>query len=113
MVNRAVKDIARVAALAVYLFALFAQANAEVVLPKVLGEDMVLQREQPVPIWGRASAGEEVTVTFAGQEKHAKAGAQGYWSVKLDPLTASTQPREMTISAGGETLRLHNILVGE
>lgn len=86
--------------------------HAEVSLPKILGDGMMLQRDRPVPVWGRATAGEEVVVRFSGQEKHARAGSDGGWRVTLDPLTASAQPQEMTVAAGN-TLALHNILVGE
>ena len=66
-------------------------------LPPVLGSGMVLQRDLPVPVWGWADAGEKVSVTFAGQTKTAKAGDDGKWMVKLDPLKAS---RKATTSDG-------------
>lgn len=73
---------------------------------------MVLQREKPVAIWGTADAGEEITVTFAGQTKTAISDTAGNWQVKLDPLAASALPRKMII-AGSNTIELENILVGE
>ena len=86
--------------------------RADVSLPRILGDNMVLQRDGPVPVWGRAAPGEEVTVRFAGQEKHAPADTAGRWQVMLDALPASATPREMIVSAGN-VLRLENILVGE
>jgi len=86
--------------------------RAEVSLPKIIGDNLVLQRDCAVPIWGGAAPGEKVTVAFAGQEKSAVADASGRWAVKLDPLAASAEPREMTV-AGASTIRLTNILVGE
>jgi len=85
---------------------------AEVVLPKVIGHNMVLQRRKAVPIWGMAGKGERITVTFAGQRKQAVANDSGKWRVKLNPMEASAEPREMTIT-GTNTIRLQNILVGE
>jgi sialate O-acetylesterase len=85
---------------------------AEITLPKILGSEMVLQRELSVPIWGHASPGERVTVRFAGQEKSATADADGKWRVNLDPMSASDQPRDLTIS-GSTTIELKNLLVGE
>jgi sialate O-acetylesterase len=87
-------------------------AHAEVSVSKVLGDNMVLQRSMPVPVWGTAAAEEQVTVKFANQTKTARAGADGKWSVRLDALAASSTPAEMTIS-GSNTLTLKNILVGE
>ncbi len=78
-------------------------------LPSVIGSDMVLQRDAPVPIWGWTTPGTNVTVRFAGQTKTAKAGADGRWEVRLDPLRASDKPRDMVI----DSITLTNILVGE
>jgi sialate O-acetylesterase len=86
--------------------------RANVVLPDVISEAMVLQRDRPIAIWGRADAGEVVTVRFAGQVKKATAASDGKWVVKLDPLRASATPATMTI-AGRNTVELKDILVGE
>ena len=91
---------------------LAAGLRADVSLPGIIGDNMVLQRDGPVPVWGRATPGEEVTVRFAGQEKHAPADVAGRWQIMLDALPASATPREMIVSAGN-VLRLENILVGE
>lgn len=85
---------------------------AEVVLPKILGNDMVLQRDKPVPVWGTATVGENVTVTFEKQIKSFITDASGNWKVMLDPMPASTKPAKLTIS-GTNTIVLNNILVGE
>jgi sialate O-acetylesterase len=59
-------------------------AWSDVKIPAVFTDNMVLQRNQPVPIWGTAEAEEKVTVSFAGQSKSATADAQGAWKVTLD-----------------------------
>src|SRR4051794_20853446 len=97
---------------AVGSLALAAAARADVKLPAVLSDHMVLQQQMPVPVWGTADAGEEVTVTFGDQKQSAKAGADGKWSVKLSPLTASDKPAELTV-AGKNTIKLTDVLVGE
>src|SRR5947209_5889024 len=61
-------------------------ARANVRLPKLISDHMVLQRDAKVPIWGWAAADEEVAVTLAGQTKTARASAQGKWRVSLDKL---------------------------
>ncbi len=50
--------------------------HAEVKLPSVFGDGMILQREMPVPIWGTADPDEKVTVSFAGQNVSGKADAK-------------------------------------
>ena len=87
-------------------------ASAEVSVATIIGSNMVLQREMPVPIWGWADVGEKVTVKFAAQTKTATAGADGKWTVKLDALETSAKPADMTV-AGSNTITLKNILVGE
>ena len=86
--------------------------HAAVTLTHVLGDNMVLQRGQPVPVWGWAESGERVTVEFAGQKKSATADNSGHWQIKLRSLKASAQPSEMKIS-GANQITLTNILVGE
>lgn len=87
--------------------------NAQLSLPKILGNNMVLQRNQSVPIWGYAKAGEYVTVIFKQQTKKATADAQGNWKVMLDAMQASSTPSNIIIKTTEETIELKNILVGE
>ena len=98
------------AALTVCLCAATA-AQADVKVPGIFGDHMVLQRGTKVPVWGKADAGEAVTVTVAGQTKTTTADASGKWRVTLDPLD-SASPVEMTIR-GKNTLTLTDVLVGE
>lgn len=80
------------------LFSLCAAAlNAEVTLPRVLSDHMVLQRDRAVALWGWADSGESVSVSFAGQVKTTVAASAGEWKLYLDPLEASKEPRELVI----------------
>ncbi|HOX05328.1 MAG TPA: sialate O-acetylesterase [Planctomycetota bacterium] len=88
-----------------------AAAPADVRLPGIFRDNMVLQREMPVPVWGMAAPGGEVTVRIAGQEAKGQADAKGNWSVKLAAMDAGG-PHEMTVS-GRNTLTLKNVMVGE
>ncbi len=83
--------------------------HAEVKLSKLFTPHMVLQRGVEVPVWGTAAPGEKVTVSFAGQTKTATADAKGEWRVKLDALTASAEPR--TLSIGDK--KIEDVLVGD
>jgi len=86
-------------------------AVADVKLPALIGDHMVLQRDMSNTLWGWADAGEEIRVTFNGQTKTTKADDAGKWSLKLDPIPVGG-PFEMTIT-GKNTIRLSNILVGD
>jgi sialate O-acetylesterase len=86
-------------------------ALADVKPADILGDHMVLQRDMPVPVWGTAEPGEEVTVTFDGQTRKAKAGPGGRWMTMLDPFQVG-KPRTMTIT-GSNTITLNDVLVGE
>jgi len=97
---------------AVWLKGVGASASA-LSLPYIFGDDMVLQRDVPVPVWGDAAAGETVTVRFGGQTKNVTAGKNGHWRVTLDPLHTASDGREMTVTGGGKTIRMRNVLVGE
>ncbi|MFC1497358.1 sialate O-acetylesterase [Verrucomicrobiota bacterium] len=96
-----------ISAIALFMFSV--AALAEVNLPVVIGDNMVLQRDTKVPIWGWANAGEKVTVEFAGQKKTTITDESNKWLVRLDPMKASAEPRILKIS----NISLTNILVGE
>jgi sialate O-acetylesterase len=87
-------------------------SNADVQLPNVIGSNMVLQRDLPAPIWGWADKGEEVSVSFGGESKSAKADSNGKWMIKLSALKANAKPAKMKIE-GKNKITLENILVGE
>ena len=93
------------------LLALAPYAHADVKLPSVFSDHMVLQAELAAPVFGTADPGEEVTVEFNGQKKSAIAGKDGRWLVRLEPLKVGG-PFEMKI-AGKNTLLLKDVLVGE
>jgi len=104
----------------VSLFALVLSASplmADVKLASPFTSHMVLQRDMKVPVWGTADAGETVTVEFAGQKKTATADADGKWLVKLDPMSASTEPRELVVTGNNESkieyIYYEDVLVGE
>ncbi len=83
-------------------------------LARIFNHHMVLQRGRPIKVWGWADEGQQITVTFAGQTKSATAGADRSWTVQLDPLEASFEGRDLTVtSSGGVSLKLKDVLVGE
>jgi sialate O-acetylesterase len=94
---------------------LAAALAAQIRLPALIGDHMVIQQDKPVAIWGWAGKNEPVTVIFNGQEKKAVAAApDGRWRVLFDALKASDKPLEMTIrGAKGPANVIKDILVGE
>ncbi|MEN6402163.1 MAG: sialate O-acetylesterase, partial [Armatimonadia bacterium] len=86
-------------------------AHADVKLPALVGDNMVLQQQKALKIWGTADPAEKVTVAFNGQTVEATADAQGAWLATLKPIAAGG-PFEMTIT-GKNTITLKNILIGE
>jgi sialate O-acetylesterase len=100
-----------IAALSTVALAMVCEASAEVVLPKILGSHMVVQRALPVHVWGWANGGEPVSVTFRGESRATKANELGVWSIYLSPGTAGG-PFEMTVQ-GTNSLRLEDVLVGD
>src|SRR5215218_4014547 len=89
----------------------FSVANAEVRLPAIISDNMVLQQGGKVRIWGNARPGERVIITVKDKSASTVADAQGHWQVWLDPLKAGG-PLELTVK-GDNVLTIMNILVGE
>lgn len=86
-------------------------AHAKVRTPAIFSSKMVLQRDLPVPVWGWADPGEEVTVTFRDQTQTTKADADGKWKVTLAPLSVG-EPGTLTVK-GSNTINFDDVLVGE
>jgi sialate O-acetylesterase len=98
-----------------YLYAALAcaaSALADITPASLFQDHAVLQRDKPVPVWGTADAGENVTVTFGAQALTTVAGPDGRWSVTLAPLPASATPATLTLK-GKNTVVLNDIVVGE
>ncbi len=85
---------------------------ADVKLPAIISDNMVLQAGAKDRIWGKAEPGEAVEVSFASQCKKAVAGKDGRWGVELDPMKASSESATLTV-AGKNRIEVKNVLVGE
>jgi sialate O-acetylesterase len=88
-----------------------APAAADVRLPKVFGDSMVLQQQAQAAVWGWADAGEEVTVTLGETKATAKAGADGKWLTKIQ-TPAAGGPHTLTVKGKNE-IALKDVFVGE
>ena len=90
--------------------------SAQVTIPKILSDHMVVQRNLPVHVWGKATPGQQVSVTFRDETRVATANPLGHWNAYLKPGEAGG-PFEMTVkSAAGPTappIVIRDILVGD
>ena len=84
---------------------------AEVRLPHIFGNHMVLQREKELPVWGWAAPGEEVSVSLGDQQAQATADDEGRWQVRLDAMEAGG-PYKLTVE-GSNKIELQDVLIGE
>ncbi|MFL9485221.1 sialate O-acetylesterase [Chitinophagaceae bacterium LWZ2-11] len=86
-------------------------ATAQIKLPKLVSSGMVLQREQPIKIWGWAAPGEKVNIRFNNKEYNTITDATGKWLVKLSSMKAGG-PYNMQLTASNK-IELTNILIGD
>ncbi len=87
------------------------RATADVRLPRIFTDNMVLQRDRAVRVWGWADAGEAVSLTLAGSNASTQADENGLWSLEL-PALQTGENLELTVK-GKNSLTLKNILVGD
>jgi len=97
--------------LCAFLTAYAIPAMADVRLPAFFSDNMMLQRNQPVHIWGWANAGEVVRVTLAGKTAATNADEKGRWSVSL-PALKTGENMELVVN-GKNSLTLKNIIIGD
>ena len=98
--------------IALGLLALSGIAHARVELPRLFSDGAVLQRDQPMRVWGDADAGARVHVDFNGNTVDVVAGDDGRWSATL-PAHGAGGPYQLAISSGGTTRVVHDVLVGD
>ena len=92
------------------IFAIY--ANAQLRLPAMVSDSMILQRDRPVNIWGWWNGAGPVTVLFRGKQYIAKTDNQQRWQLQL-PATPAGGPYTITIQAGNETKTIHDVLLGD
>ena len=102
---------ARLALIAGAWLASLATLSAELRLPVIFSDHMVLQQGQPVPVWGWADEGELVIVQYRDQVVQTRAKG-GKWQVKLAAMPASARPFTLRVLAGNQ-IELKDVVVGE
>ena len=99
-------------ATAAVLLSLAHSGFAEVRLPAIFGDHMVLQRNAPLPVWGWAEPGERVGVFLADATAQTRAGDDGLWRVSL-PAQAAGGPFALNVTAASGQLVFRDVLIGE
>jgi sialate O-acetylesterase len=102
--------ILRLTALMVFCYPVL--ANADVKLPRIFSDRAVLQRDQPLPVWGWADPGEKVAVTLGAEHATAVTDQNGRWSVTLAAQPMSKKPLKLTVE-GNNTVEVADLLVGD
>lgn len=85
----------------------------QLALASVFSNNMILQRNQPIPIWGRGVPGEKVTIDFFKKQYTSSVGADSSWIVHLDRMPAVKVPQSMKIVSAAGRITLINIVVGD
>jgi sialate O-acetylesterase len=98
--------------LVLFGLALTPSLRAELKLPAIIGDHMVLQQKLADPIWGWDTPGTKITVTFARKHYATTVGADCKWTVKLAPMAAGPKPQTLTV-AGTTTQQIKDVLIGE
>ena len=97
--------------MALLCVALHGVGRAEVSLPALFSDGMVLQRQMPVHVWGKGTPGERVSVSFHGEAKSSSTDPLGYWHISLSPTNAGG-PYDLVVRGRNEIV-IHDVLVGD
>ncbi|NDV82800.1 sialate O-acetylesterase [Bacteroides sp. 51] len=104
--------IKRLLSLIITIFFFILTVHADIRMPMIFGDHMVLQQDTKITIWGWADAGEEITVSIAGRKAKTTAGADGCWQVHLKPIKEKPKGQVLTIT-GKNTISFEDVLVGD
>jgi sialate O-acetylesterase len=86
-------------------------STAQVRLPQLISDNMVLQRDIPLKLWGWAAPSERIELSFAGRRYKTQAATDSSWEVKLPPMKAGG-PYTLEVRAGNRIV-VNNILIGD
>lgn len=89
------------------------ELRGELILHPLIGNHAVFQRDVPFPVIGKADSGAEVVVQWQGKDYQAKAGADGKWSLQLDPSPANEKGQALKVTSGTNSIEVSDILIGE
>jgi len=87
--------------------------SAQLVLPSIFSDNMVLQRDMKIPVWGKSASEAQVAVWFHGQKRITTADKEGNWKIYLPPISADNNPQKMLVESDNSKIIFTNVLVGE
>ena len=92
--------------------------HAQIQLPAIISDHMVIQADSKVPLWGKASAEAEVTASLKGRSVSTHADAAGFWRLDLPAMAASDEPQvlaiaEKSVAGKANSVTIQDVLVGE
>ena len=87
-------------------------AYAQLEVPTIFSDHMVMQRDQEIKVWGWSKPGDEIACNLASQTSETKASADGTWSLKFNKFPAGG-PHILTIQTSEESITIHDIYMGE
>jgi sialate O-acetylesterase len=96
-----------------FIILLPVSGQAQLQLAKIFSSNMVLQREQPIHIWGKGIPGKNVGVGFADEVAIINIKPDSTWVVDLSPQKANSKPQSLSVESAGEKIILNNILIGD
>jgi len=82
-------------------------------LADIFTDNMVLQRDAPIKVWGIADAGTQVSIDFHGEQKSCTVPFNGHWQIQLSAQKVNAAPQTMTVTCAGQKIQLSNILMGD
>jgi sialate O-acetylesterase len=101
-----------IAKLSLSLLLFHMSAVAQLRLPTLVADHMVLQRDVKIPVWGWAAPGEHIKVTFKNKTYHAVANQSGKWALTLAPSVAAG-PFELIVKGANQQIVIKDVLVGD
>ncbi len=99
--------------LPLFLGILSVELRGELTLHPLIGDHAVFQRDVPFPVIGKSDPGSEVVVNWQGKDYQAKAGADGKWSLQLNPSPANEKGQVLKVKSGTNSIEVSDILIGE
>jgi sialate O-acetylesterase len=97
----------------ILIFLLPLISKAQIKLADIFSDNMVLQRDQPLHIWGKGRPGQEVSISFGGERKNSVVQKDSSWTVVLKRHQQNSKPQSLVVSGSNERLEFKNILIGD